>query len=94
MLWISWQKKGKHNMNLYLIRNDVNRRHFDVYRAAIVAAESEEQARYIHPDGGKNGLPVHEWSYDWCDPQLVDVRLIGIATTNEVGVILADFLEP
>lgn len=56
-------------MNLYLISQDVNRA-YDTYDAAVVAAESEEEARRIHPHDGQGGLPrtLHDngmWYYTY-----------------------------
>lgn len=48
-------------MNLYRIYQDVQRG-YDTYDSAVVAAESEEAARLLHPDG------LHKWSKskgDW-----------------------------
>jgi hypothetical protein len=74
-------------MNLYLIFQNVNK-NYDTYDSAIVAAESEEEAKNIHPNG------EFSWKYNdtWCDKKDVNVELIGIASEyTEKGVILASF---
>jgi hypothetical protein len=73
-------------MNIYKISQDVNV-DVDTYDSAIVCAESEDEARKIHPSEWDN------WTtYDWCKIQDVKVELIGIANTNQIkGVILSSF---
>ena len=46
-------------MNIYLLTQDVNV-DYDTYDAAIVCAESEEEAVKIHPDGEIWGT-VYRW---------------------------------
>jgi hypothetical protein len=69
-----------------LISQDVNI-DYDTFDSAVVAAESEEQARKIHPTG------YNYWSLEtWCNPEDVTVKLIGKAVeTIELGVICASF---
>jgi len=73
-------------MNIYLIDQDVVYG-YDTYDSAVVAAESEEEARNIHPRG--------DWSstHCWCAyPRYVNVTYIGIAKHHAIrGVILASF---
>lgn len=74
-------------MNLYLISQDV-RRGYDVYDSAVVAAETEDDARAIHPDGynGPYGRST------WCKPAQVKVIQIGTAYPGTPsGVICASF---
>ena len=72
-------------MNLYLISQTVND-DYDTYSEAGVAAETEAEARSIHPKGDKRLPPGPEidpddvwYDYrDWVqDPKDVKVRLIG-----------------
>ena len=81
-------------MNLYLIRQDMNR-DYDTYDSAVVIANSEEEAKTIHPQGyrWKNGSWNTHWSSnDWCHPEHVKVELIGTTTSGDVGdVIIASF---
>lgn len=77
-------------MKLWLISRDIGR-DYDVYNAAVVAAETADDARTIHPDG--SGTPVEpnadKWPC-WCAPD--DVRLIGEAVAGtKRGVILASY---
>lgn len=76
-------------MNLYLISQTVNH-DYDTYDSAVVAAESEEQAREMQPDG--NPMPS-DWQFStWAKPEHVTVRLIGVATNGtSAGVICASF---
>lgn len=78
-------------MNLYRISQSVND-DYDTYSAAVVADESEEVARLMHP---RDGLPVSEERFlgDWTkDPSNVSVRLIGVAADGiERGVICTSF---
>lgn len=78
-------------MNLYLISQDIND-DYDTYDSAVVAAESEDDARTIHPDRCGN-----EWSLEYesvwlkySDIDKITVELIG-TTDRERGVVLASF---
>ena len=75
-------------MNLYLISQSAHS--YYVYDSAVVAAESEDDARIIHPNG------YGEWSSndlcEWCTPEQVKVQHIGTANPGaERGVICASF---
>jgi hypothetical protein len=74
-------------MKLWLIDQDENGE-YDTYDSAVVAAETENEARKTHPSG-KN----KQWSRDWAScPEKVQVRYIGEAASGiEAGVILASF---
>jgi hypothetical protein len=77
-------------MNLYLISQEVNS-DYDTYSDAVVAAESEDEARSIHPSGVKNDL-TRSTTSDWTSPENVAVRLIGVATPfTKSGVICSSF---
>ena len=53
-------------MNLYLISQTENE-DYDTYDSAVVCAETETQARRIHPRyGEKWGIEAKEWSNYWC----------------------------
>ena len=57
---------------------------YDTYDSAIVVAESEEEARLIHP----NGRSVFD-DDEWCKPKYVKVELIGVASDEiELGTII------
>ena len=74
-------------MNLYLISQTVNN-NYDSYDSAVVAAESEEKARLIHPAAYNEA-----WmGASWCKPEDVQVQLIGVAVDGTVaGIICASF---
>jgi len=75
-------------MNLYLISQSENGG-YDTYDSAVVAAETENDARLINPAGA-------DWRSTfgaWCKtPDAVTVELIGRANEGTTrGVILASF---
>lgn len=76
-------------MNLYLLSQD-ERRGYNTYDACVVAAENEDKARCITPDGSKF---LSSRSSEWARiPYHVDVELIGEAVEGiEKGVILASY---
>lgn len=76
-------------MKLYLISQNVNTG-YDTYSDAVVCANSEQEARLIHPDGYSK---VKADSYDpWCDASDVKVEYIGEADKSiKEGVICASF---
>ncbi len=90
-------------VNLYRISQDANDG-YDTYDSAIVAAESEECARRISPDGydvwsdamkcwvAPNGTK-RDWLGTWCSHiDNVKVELIGRGLADtQAGVILASF---
>ncbi len=74
-------------MKLWLISQDENR-DYDTYDSAVVAAETEEEARSIHPgeygEGGKE--------YWVARPDQVKVTLLGEAISGtDAGIIVASF---
>lgn len=92
-------------MKLFLISQDVNDG-YDVYDSAVVAAESEEAARSIHPSrfyerlGNGWGFKYSsgEVKYEgeqtdcWCALDDVKVRCIGETETVQAGgVVCASF---
>lgn len=78
-------------MRLYKLSQNVNNG-YDTYDSCIVAAENEDEAAEIHPDGFLNNtLENDEW-YTWCRIEDVKVEYIGEAKEGiERGVILASF---
>lgn len=76
-------------MNLYLI-SQVENNKYNTFDSAVVAAESEDEARLIHP-GGNDWDP--ERGSGWAkSPAAVSVELIGEAVEGtEPGVVLASF---
>lgn len=81
-------------MNLYLISQDIND-DYDTYDSAVVAAESEDDARTIHPDKEiVDWVKLDWWSENswlkYSDIDKITVELIG-TTDRERGVVLASF---
>jgi len=80
-------------MKLYEISQSVNN-NYDTYDSAIVAAESEDEARMINPDKMDDedwDGEVGSWSA-WCAAKDVDVEYIGEAKEGtKKGLILASF---
>ena len=81
-------------MKLFRISQDKNN-DYDTYDSAVVCAETEEQARFIHP---RYQIDDKEWNgkvdvYDsWVDAENVKVEYIGEAKEGMVkGVICASF---
>lgn len=87
-------------MNLYHISQTAVRG-YDTYSDAVVAAESEEAARLIHPDDSPMGEIKHKWDGEhwndygdatWSRPDRVNVMLLGTAIPSlTAGVICASF---
>ena len=78
-------------MKLFLISQDENTS-YDTYSDAIVAADTEDEARKIHP-GGEYGNWDSPYGNDWCSsPKSVSVKYIGEAADDvESGVICASY---
>lgn len=84
-------------MKLYLISQSENNG-YDTFSDAVVCAESEVAARYIHPYGigiAIDNFDPWAWStYDcWCkSPDAVKVEYIGEAASHLVkGIVCASF---
>lgn len=80
-------------MNLYLISQTENS-DYDTYDAAVVAAQSEDDARKIHPgghdiDGWDCWFSNSTW-VKYSDIDLVKVEYLG-RTDKQHGAILASF---
>ena len=77
-------------MKLWLISQDVVG-DWDTYDSAVVAAETEWEAKMIHPNGsdsvGPNDFP--SWA---TDPKDIECELLGVAKPGtEKGVICSSF---
>ena len=79
-------------MKLWLISQDAERG-YDTYDSAVVAAETEDQARMIHPDGHDESRWEDKRFLTWAaEPFLVKVEYLGEAKPGtEKGLILASF---
>jgi len=76
-------------MNLYLLSQGVNNG-YETYDSAVVCAETEEKARFIHPD--RHAIWDNHGIESWCEPKDVCVELIGIAVEGmKVGVVCASY---
>lgn len=81
-------------MNLYCITQD-EATNYEAYDAAVVCAESEDDAKTIHPGGGWGDDAWSRLLPNWCDgPDQVEAELIGAAAPGvERGVVLASYRE-
>ena len=70
-------------MNLYLLTQRTNNG-YDTYDSCVVAAESESDARTIHPDGSKCHKEPQTWD-PWTGELLVTVAYIGDADPSDPG---------
>lgn len=78
-------------MKLWLISQNENNG-WDTYDSAVVAAETEEDARKTHPS--KSGWPTGDYHYGtWVtSPDTVTAEYLGIAKEGTAaGVICASF---
>lgn len=82
-------KKHKH-MKIYLIKQDINTM-YDTYDSAVVVAESEDDARTIHPSNHSDSWSSNTWVLK-NEIDKIEVTYIGEADiTQNRGVILASF---
>jgi hypothetical protein len=79
-------------MNLYLLMQDENSG-YDTYDSMVVAAETEDRARLIHPNTWSDNPWDRKFYRDWAtSPDQVSVELIGTAVEGtKAGVILSSF---
>lgn len=78
-------------MNLYLISQNVSN-DYDTYDSVIVCAETENDARMIHPDEYDDWDGEDEEFSSWCAAKDVEVKIIGAAANNlKKGVVLASY---
>ena len=78
-------------MKIYLLSQN-QYSSYDTYDSCVVCAESEEDAKTIHPDGS-NFSEKDDWMHCWAN-SLEDIRCqeIGIANDKQIrGVICASF---
>jgi hypothetical protein len=93
-------------MKLWLISQDVNNG-WDTYDSAVVAAETEEEARNIYPDNWDNnpkrwngskwlwyledGRVLDYSSGSWTSPDNVQVQFLADGYEGQAGTVLASF---
>jgi hypothetical protein len=75
-------------MKLYLLSTTVNDRP-RAFSRAVVAAETEEDARRTHPDGTSTVLQQEDYFGTWVSLRRVQVEYLGEARAGmKAGVIL------
>lgn len=78
-------------MKLYLIEQ-TKVSGYDTYDSAVVVANSNEEARNIHPSGDDGKWSESSIFPPWCKPEDVIVTCIGVAAEGaERGVICASY---
>ena len=79
-------------MKLWYISQEVNN-DYDSYDSAVVAAETEELARTIHPGGYTREQVLKDYQFNsWADPKYVEVERIGTAKKGtKEGVVCSSF---
>jgi hypothetical protein len=89
-------------MKLWLISQSYNNG-YDTYDSAVVAAETEEEAKTTNPkedlfwDGGGwyyetwDGVKVPSYHASWSEPHHVEVEYLGETDRDIKGVVLASF---
>ena len=83
-------------MNIYLIER-VDKDHeklYDVYVSAVVIAESEFDARHIHPSGmpdDADDYTKRTFQDTWVEMEYIKVTLIGESYFSDEQIILAHF---
>ncbi len=79
-------------MKLYLLSTSVNDRP-RAFSRAVVAAETEEDARRTHPDGSSRVLGGNDRFGTWVSLNKVRVEYLGEAKSGTpAGVILASYI--
>jgi hypothetical protein len=76
-------------MKLWVISQDVNRG-YDTYDSAVVAAETEEEARNILPSGD-NWDEARRYGGWASKPSEVTVEYLGVTDRDISGVVLSSF---
>lgn len=91
-------------MNLYHLTR-LEAPNYDEYIEAIVAANTIDEAKYMHPDGVRKWVESKRvWAtprdieqgdyYDngsWPPPDQIDVTLIGVSNNTNPYVVIASF---
>ena len=71
-------------MNLYRISQTVNR-DWNTYDSAVVAAETENDARNIHPSGDNSSFSGELRGTSWCKPKEVLTAYENPTKSKEIG---------
>jgi len=75
-------------MNIYLISQNTNNG-YDTYDSAVVVAKTEAEARLITPSSFIYDTKDENGVFDsstWCNPDEVEVKLIGKAINQKKGL--------
>lgn len=76
-------------LNLYLLKQTENDE-YDTYDSAVVVAETEDEARLIHPNPSRRRTSFG--SKTWVDPEKVEVILLGEAIGSlKRGVVCSSY---
>ena len=95
-------------MNIYLLENTLEH-HYGIYISVMVIAESEAEARKIHPSFSFTRIYCYHKGYykdwkdywrednysDWCDPKDVKITKVGIAEPWMIQqkVLISNYLD-
>jgi hypothetical protein len=78
-------------MKLWIIKQNMNN-DYDTYSDAVVCADTEEEARLIHPNGYDDWDGTDNTFSTWCGYKDVVVEYIGEAKEGlKKGVVCASF---
>ena len=80
-------------MNLYLLSTNANDRP-RAFSRAVVAAETEDDARGTHPDGSSTVLSGEDYFGTWVSLKRVRVEYLGEARSGmKAGLIMASYIS-
>ena len=74
-------------MKLWVISQNTNIG-YDTYDSAVVAAETEDDARNIHPSGNNKDFETPRPYGSWVAPEAVHVAFIGVTDRKFVNPII------
>lgn len=77
-------------MKLWFLSQDINNR-YDTFDNCVVAAETEEEAKKVHPSGDQSGWENRKWYPCWAEkePEAVSAVCIGEAAEGiEAGTVI------
>ena len=76
-------------VNIYKLLNP-NPCSYGDYISSVVIADSEDEARLVHPNGAIYDTDEYSFS-DWCLPSEVSVSLIGVVTNSTYNAKVRDY---
>jgi hypothetical protein len=74
-------------MKLWLVWQTVNNE-YDTFSDAVVAAETEDQAKHTHPSSGPNWDGQDEGWSSWCGIENVQVKYLGEAAEGQMAEVI------